>query len=152
MKKILALLVLTVALAGCVSTTPVVKMDYAQFAASIIQPLAQGGVPLVLNKNPDYAPALLLLSESLPAVLGSGDLTPAGIAGSIQLANAKASLGLSPDAQALLANLISIGIGQYQAHYGTTVVAATDPGVLLLIQSFCTGLHDGVTGWQVTHR
>lgn len=147
---ILAALTL-LAFAGCATTTPVVTMDKAQFAASIIQPLAQGGVPLVLNKNPQYANAVLLLSEALPAALGAGDLSPTGIAGSIALANDKAKLGISPDAQALIANLISIGVGQYQTHYGTAVATATDPGIALMISAFAKGLHDGVTGWQASH-
>jgi hypothetical protein len=151
---VLLAVLLTIAIAACVSPSApkaIVPLEKAQFAASIIQPLAQGGVPLVLNKNPQYAPALLLLSEAIPATFAASDLTPSGIAGSLALLNDRAKLGLNADAQAVVANLISIAVQQYAAHYGTNVAAATDPGIALILSAFSKGLHDGVAGWQTSH-
>lgn len=165
LKRILILVatLIVIAFSGCVAPTKdaagnvvpavaLVRIDKAVFAAKIIRPLAQGGSAFFLNKNPSYAPALGLLADALPAALGAGDLSPTGIAATISVLNERKNLGISEDAQALIATLLSTGIGEYQQEYGAEVASLTDPGVALMLQAFAQGLHDGVSGWEASHK
>lgn len=142
--------------AGCVSTTdttpaPFVKQSTADFAAKLIQPIAQGAVPIVLNKNPGYASAVSIVADAIPVAFGSGALTPESISLAIATLNQKAALGLDPDVQALLANALSIAVSQYEQQYGLKVAISTDPGVQTILLAFATGLHAGVTVWKSAH-
>jgi len=140
-------------LTGCVSATskPVVAVPTAQSIAQFVTPMAQAAVPLVLEKNPSYAPAIDILADSIPVLLGSGNLTPEGITAALNTLNAKASLALSPDAIAFVANGLSIAISQYEATYGLKVSTATDPGVQIILAAFSTGLKNGVATWKTAH-
>jgi len=145
-------------LSACVSPstngtapTPVVKQSTADFAASLIQPIAQGAVPLVLNRNPGYAGAVAIVADAIPVILGSGTLTPDSIAAAISALDRKAALGLEPDIQALLANALAIAVSQYQQQFGVKVAVSTDPGVQTILLSFSAGLRDGLTVWKASH-
>jgi hypothetical protein len=135
---------------GC-TTVQTVPTDWAQVTASIAQPLAQGATPLVLNKNPDYAPALLLFADAIPLAFAVGDLTPESISQSIALLDTKANLQLDADVQSLISTALAIAIQQYQQRAGTTVSNATDPNVKLILSAFAKGIHDGVTAWNTSH-
>lgn len=143
---------------GCVSPStngsapaPVIKQSTADFAASLIQPIAQSAVPLVLNKNPGYAGAVAIVADSIPVILGNGTLTPDSIATAISALDRKAALGLDPDIQALLANALSIALSQYQQQFGVKVAVSTDPGVQTILLAFSAGLRDGLTVWKTSH-
>lgn len=145
-------------LSGCVSPSsngsapaPIIKQSTADFAASLIQPIAQGAVPLVLNKNPGYAGAVSIVADAIPVILGSGALTPDSISAAIAALDRKASLGFDPDIQALLANALSIAVSQYQQQFGVKVAVSTDPGVQTILLAFSAGLRDGVTVWKASH-
>ncbi len=136
---------------GCVSSTAptaIVSVPTAQTIANIVEPIAQGAVPLVLDKNPAYAPAVAVVADAIPAAFSAGNLSADGISSAIHLINIKAALGFTPDVETLIANALSIAVTQYQQQTGIKVAAATDPGIQLILQSFATGLHNGVTTWQ----
>lgn len=135
--------------AGSPAPTPTAT---AKTVAAIVEPITQGAVPLVLNKNPSYAPALAVLADAIPAAFASGNLDATSIAGTISLLNDRAKLGLNGDAQALIATALTIGVQQYEQQFGVKVAAATDPNVQLILTSFAQGLHDGVATWQTAHK
>lgn len=151
----LGLVCLIPVFSGCVSGTApkaIVPLSTAQTVANIVEPIAQGAVPLVLDKNPGYAAAVSVVADAIPAAFSAGNLSPEAISSAIALIDAKAGLGLTPDVQALIANALSIAVTQYQQQSGLKVAAVTDPGVQLILTSFATGLHNGVTTWQASHR
>lgn len=140
---------------GCVSgtaPTAIVPVTAAQSIANIVEPLAQGAVPLVLGKNPGYAGAIGVVADAIPAAFSAGNLSPEAIGAAIGVINTRAKLGLTDDVQALIANALSIAVTQYQQQAGLKVAAVTDPGVQIILTSFATGLHNGVTSWQVAHK
>ena len=149
--SLLLALIAMLIISGC-STIPGGKPTAtAQTISAIVQPVVTGAVPLVLNKNPGYAPVLLVIGDSIPAAFSTGTLTPESIAGSLALLTVKAKLSLDADAQALIATALSICVQQYQLQYGVQVANATDPNVVLILNSFAQGLRDGVTIWQKSH-
>lgn len=154
MKTNLALLLVGALLAGCVSSTApkeIVPVSTAQSVAQIVEPLTQGVVPLVLEKNPSYAPAVSILADAIPAAFSAGNLSAESISAAIGAINAKGGLSLTPEVQTLIANALSIAVVQYEQKAGFTVASATDPGVQLILNSFATGLHNGVATWKASH-
>lgn len=139
---------------ACVSSTApkaIVPVSTAESIAAIVEPITQGVVPLILNKNPDYAPAVSIVATAIPAAFAAGNLTAENITRAIALINDRARLNLSPDVQTLIANALSIAVTQYQQKAGLSVAAATDPGIQLILTAFATGLSNGVTTWSATH-
>lgn len=146
---------LSLIVSGCVSGSApkaIVPVSTAQTIANIVEPIAQGAVPLVLDKNPGYAAAVSVVADAIPAAFSAGNLSPEAISSALALINEKSGLGLTPDVQALIANALSIAVTQYQQQSGLKVAAVTDPGVQLILTSFATGLHNGVTTWQGSHK
>lgn len=132
---------------GSKSVSPAVKKTVEELVA----PLAQGAVPLVLAKNPDYEPAIGVLADAIPVALSVGDLTPENVAGAIALLNDRAGLKLSPDAQAILANALSLAVVEYQQQFGAKVVNATNPDVAKILLNFSVGLKNGLAVYRKTH-
>jgi hypothetical protein len=142
------------ALAGCQTAadgSKSVSPAVVKTVADIVSPLAQGAVPLVLAKNPDYAPVVGILADAIPVALAVGDLTPENIGGAIALLNTKADLKLSPDVQALIANALSLAVVEYQQYYGVKVVNATNPDVQKILLNFSLGLKNGLAVYKQTH-
>lgn len=151
MKKLIVLLVVALSLSGCATTgTTTAPLSNAQFAANIIQPIVEGVVPLVLNKNPDLAPAFDSVANALPFALGDTELTPANIATTIAALNPHGTL--TPEVQSLLASTLSIIVLEYQQKYGPVKMTGADPNVALMLHAFSNGLHNGVTVWQASHK
>lgn len=136
---------------GCASN-PLVPVSTAQTAANIVEPITQGIVPLVLDKNPGLAPALSFVADAIPASFSAGNLTAEQIGTAVHLINVRGALGLSASVETLIANGLSIAVTQYQQQAGLKVAAATDPGIQIILNSFSTGLHNGVVTWQAAHK
>lgn len=156
MKKLLLVLsaIALLYVGACVSSTApksIVPVSTAQSIAQIVEPITQGVVPLILNKNPDYAPAVTIVANAIPAAFSAGNLTAENITRAIALINDRARLNLSADVQTLIANALSIAVTQYQQKAGLNVAAATDPGIQLILTSFATGLSNGVAAWSGAH-
>ncbi len=146
--KTLITFLLCLSLVGCVAPGgSLVPVTTAQTAADIVTPLIQGAVPIILNKNPAYAPAIAVVADSLVTVFASGNLSPTSIGAAIKLLNTKANLGLDVEVQTLLASVIASSVQVYKQRMGTQVVTATDPGIQILIQGLATGLRNGVDTW-----
>ena len=134
---------------GCVNvpvgTTPTVAANVKNIAPFVTQ-LAQSGVPLVLNKNPKYAPVINAVATAIPAAFAAGDLDATSISNTIALIGQKN--GLSSEACATISATLLDGVTWYQATYGLNVATATDPNVIILLNAFSSGLSNGVILWQ----
>jgi hypothetical protein len=149
MKNLLLLLVLA-SVSGCVSTpagspAPVASTSTKQIAPFVTQ-LAQSGVPLVLNKNPKYAPVVKVVATAIPAAFAAGNLDATSISNTIALIGQKN--GLSSEACAAISAALLDGVTWYQATYGVSVANAADPNVVVLLNSFASGLNNGVILWE----
>ena len=149
MKNLLFLLLL-VSVSGCVispagSPAPKANANVKQIAPFVTQ-LAQSGVPLVLNKNPKYAPVINAVATAIPAAFAAGDLDATSISNTIALIGQKN--GLSSEACATISAALLDGVTWYQATYGLNVATATDPNVIILLNAFSSGLSNGVILWQ----
>lgn len=151
MKKILILASLAMAgLSGCVSTSstapaPTVAANVNKIAPFITQ-AAQTAVPLILNKNPQYASVVASVATAIPAAFASGNLDATSISQAITLIGTKA--GLNSEVQTAIAAALLDGVTWYQSTYGAQVASATDPNVKTLLVAFATGVSNGVTLWQ----
>jgi hypothetical protein len=141
---------LLVSVSGCVispsdSSAPKVNANVKQIAPFVTQ-LAQSGVPLVLNKNPKYAPIIKAVATAIPAAFAAGDLDATSISNTIALIGQKN--GLSSEACATISAALLDGVTWYQTTYGLSVATATDPNVIILLNAFSSGLSNGVILWQ----
>ena len=136
-------------LSGCVGvpvgTTPTVAANVKNIAPFVTQ-LAQSGVPLVLNKNPKYAPVISSIATAIPAAFVAGNLDSDSISLTIALIGQKN--GLSSDSEAVISAVLLDAVTWYQATYGVQVANATDPNVVVLLNAFASGLQNGVTLWS----
>ena len=144
MKKIL-LLILSLSLVGCVTTPPKPTVTAKNIAPFVTQ-LAQSGVPLVLAKNPQYAPIISAVGTAIPAAFATGNMDASSISGTIALIGNKN--GLNAEAQAAISAVLLDAITWYEATYGVQVASATDPNVVILLNAFASGLQNGVVIWQ----
>ena len=152
MKKLLIALAAAVLLitAACVSsptagTTPTASADVTKIAPFVTS-LAQTAVPLVLNKNPAYAPVIASVAAAIPAAFGTGNLDAVSISQAIAIIGGKS--GLSSDAQTAISAVLLDAATWYQSTYGVKVASATDPNVQVLLNAFAVGLANGVTLWE----
>lgn len=145
MKNLLLLLAI-VSLSGCVSTpAPTVSANVKQIAPFVTQ-LAQTGVPLVLNKNPQYASVINSVATAIPAAFAIGNLDATSISNTIALIGQKN--GLSVESEAAISAVLLDAVTWYQATYGISVANATDPNVVVLLNAFASGLQNGVVIWK----
>lgn len=150
MKKLILPLLLALSVSGCITTpagspAPVASANVNAIAPFITQ-LAQSGVPLVLNKNPKYAPVVSAVASAIPAAFATGTLDATSISNTITLIGEKN--GLSSEACSMLSAGLLDGVTWYQANYGAKTASATDPNVVVLLNAFASGLQNGVTLWQ----
>ena len=92
----------------------------------------------VLQKNPSYAPLVLIVGNTLPGLLQNGSIDAAGVAAALQKIP-----GLTA---AQRQDLVYIQVGLpaalqlYEAISGKTVALYTDPNVSAIVSAFCQGL------------
>jgi len=150
MKKLILPLFLALSLSGCVSTpagspAPTASANVKNIAPFVTS-LAQTAVPLVLNKNPKYAPIVSDVAAAIPAAFAAGNLDATSISDALSLIGGKA--GLNAEAQAAISTVLLDAVTWYQANYGVQVASATDPNVQVLLNAFASGLQNGVTLWK----
>ena len=150
MKTRLPLLCLSLSLCGCVSTQSgtapaTAAADVAKIAPFVTQ-LVQSGVPLVLDKNPQYAPVVGAVATAVPAAFTSGTLDAKSISGTIAILGAR--YNLTPEVQSAISMALLDAVTWYQSTYGAKVASATDPNVQTLLTAFAAGLNNGLTVWQ----
>jgi len=152
MKRLILPLLLALSVSGCVSTpagspAPVASANVKNIAPFVTQ-LAQSGIPLVLNKNPKYAPVISAFASAVPAAFATGSLDATSISNTVALIGEKN--GLSSEACATISAALLDAVTWYQATYGVQVANATDPNVVILLNAFSSGLTNGVTLWANT--
>jgi hypothetical protein len=145
--KLILPLFLVLSFAGCVSnpgqsTATANVKQIAPFVTS----LAQTAVPLVLNKNPQYAPIISIVATAIPTAFGTGNLDATSISQALGLIGGKA--GLNSEAQAAISVILLDAVTWYQTNYSTTTASATDPNVQVLLNAFASGLQNGVILWK----
>jgi len=150
MKHLPLLLLPLLLLSGCVtlpanSPPPAVKPTVAQIAPFVTQ-LAQTGVPLILNKNPKYAPIISSVATAIPAAFAAGNLDATSISATIAIIGQKN--GLTSEEDGIISAALLDAVTWYQATYSAGVVNATDPNVKTLLLAFATGLNNGVITWS----
>ena len=152
MKKLILPLLLVLSLTGCVTTpagspAPVASANVKNIAPFVTQ-LAQSGIPLVLNKNPKYAPVISAFASAVPAAFATGSLDATSISNTVALIGEKN--GLNSEACAAISAVLLDAVTWYQATYGVQLANATDPNVVILLNAFSSGLTNGVTLWTNT--
>jgi len=145
MKKLLLPLLLVLNLTGCVSTPNTPTANVKSIAPFVTQ-AAQTAVPLVLAKNPSYAPVISSVATAIPAAFAAGNLDANSISNTIVLIGNKNHM--SADAEAILATALLDAVTWYEDTYGVKVAATTDANVEILLNAFALGLQNGVTTWQ----
>jgi len=149
MKKLILPLLLALSVSGCVSTPNTPTANVKAISPYITQ-AAQTAVPLVLAKNPTYAPVISSVATAIPAAFAAGNLDADSISKTIQIIGAK--YNLSPDTASIIATALLDGVTWYQQTYGVKVASTTDANVEILLNAFALGLQNGVTTWQNSHK
>lgn len=143
MKKIIALLTLSVALTGCVTSTKTEVTTTTQVAAAITRPTVQTLVVPLLTKHPEYEPALLALAAGADVVFSQGNVDVATLRGYVEALAAKYSIA---EADKIVLTLGITNVYQFYVDtYQKPVMDATDPNVKILVAAFTKGIRDGIT-------
>lgn len=144
MKTRLLLLLALLGSAGCVSTG--VKPSQAQMVAAITQPVTQTLVIPLLQRHPEYEPALLALAAGADVVFAQGQIDAATLRGYVEALAAKYRLAEADKLAIALAlqNLYKF----YVATYQTPVMDAADPNVKLIVAAFKAGITDGIAFYR----
>jgi hypothetical protein len=140
MKTPVIFLGLILLLSGC--TTTGFKPEQAQLVAAITQPVTQTLVLPLLQRHPEYEPALLAMAAGIDVVFAQGQVDATMLRGYVEALSVKFKLA---EADKLA---IALGISNlynfYVATYQKPVMDAADPNVKAIVAAFKTGVVDGI--------
>lgn len=145
MKKLILPLLLALSVSGCV-TTPNAPTANVKNIAPFVTTVAQSAVPLVLAKNPSYAPVISSVATAIPAAFAAGNLDANSISSTIVLIGNKNHM--SPETESVISTALLNAVTWYEATYGVKVASTTDANVEIILNAFALGLQNGVTLWQ----
>jgi len=145
MKKLILPLLLALSVSGCVSTPNAPTANVKSIAPFVTQ-VAQTAVPLVLIKNPSYAPVISSVATAIPAAFAVGNLDANSISTTIVLIGNKNHM--SAETESILATALLDAVTWYEQTYGVKIASTTDANVEILLNAFALGLQNGVTTWQ----
>lgn len=137
MKRLLATLLLCLALVGC-TTTPTAPTDRQQTIANAIEDVISIGLVPVLSKNPAYLTEAQVLANGLTLVVKGVELTPANS----ELLLSK--IQMTPEDRRIVAGLLNAAWTTYQKRYAEQVSKSIRPDVSLFLAAVSNGINNAV--------
>lgn len=135
-------------LSGCVSTG--VKPEQAQVVAAITQPVTQTLVIPLLQRHPEYEPALVALAAGADVVFARGQIDAETLRGYVEALSARYKIS---EADKLAIALALQNIYQfYVSTYQKPVMDATDPNVKAVVAAFKAGITDGIAFYHAYQK
>lgn len=124
---------------SCTTTAPstTISTRVASIAAQMPGDISIVLTPVLL-KNPKYAPDVMLVGKTLPALLANGQITPSSYAAAVSTIPNITAQEKTDLAYAGL--VLDAGLQLYQGITGKTIVLYTDPNVKALVDAFSAGL------------